>query len=458
MAMIEKSIFRQYDIRGIVGKDLTEENVELLGKAIGSYIKTKDIVIARDNRFSSVPFRNAMIRGLNSTGINVIDIGLAPSPVLYFALRHLKIPSGIMITGSHNPKEYNGFKILANYHCIYGNEIQEISRIIEKNEFRKGEGNVRVIDVLENYIVWIKQHINLKRRVKVVVDCGNGTAGVVAPRILKELGCEVIELFCESDGSFPNHHPDPTQPELYKELAETVKNEKADLGVAYDGDGDRIGVVDETGKMVFGDQMMILFSREILKKNPGARIGIEVKCSQSLIDDVMAHGGVPVMSPTGHSIIEALMERENLVLTGEMSGHIFFADEYFGYDDAIYASARLLRLLSGSEKSVGQMLAEAPGYFSTPEIRLHCSDEKKFEVVGKLTEAFKSKYNVIDIDGARVVFDDGWGLIRASNTQPVLVLRFEAKSQERLEEIQDLFRKALSAFPEISSNWDSNKP
>lgn len=453
MSVIEKSIFREYDIRGIVGRDLTPEMVELLGKSLGTYVKTKQIILARDNRTSSKPFRDAMIKGLTSTGADVVDIGLAPVPVMYFALRRLKIPSGVMITGSHNPKEFNGFKIATNNHCIYGKEIQKIRKLIENGKFRQGSGSVKEVGVLKDYEKWIKQHIKLARKMKVVVDCGNGTASVVAPQLLRELGCEVVELFCESDGTFPNHHPDPTLPELYKELAERVRKEKADIGIAYDGDGDRLGVIDEKGEMIFGDQMMILFSREVLEKHPGAKICIEVKCSQGLVEDVKAHGGVPIMSPTGHSLIEALMEKENALVTGEMSGHLFFTDEYFGYDDAIYASARLLRLLSKTEKTIRQMLDTAPKYFSTPEMRVYCPDNIKFEIVKELVKLFKSRYEVIDIDGARVVFEDGWGLVRASNTQPALVLRFEAKTPERLKEIENLFRKELGKFPEIGKEW-----
>ncbi len=450
MVRIEKTMFREYDIRGIVGKDLTADVVELLGKAIGTYMQDKSIVVGFDNRPSSRPFRDALVKGLLSTGMNVVDIGLCITPVLYFALRHLKISAGVMITGSHNPGEYNGFKIVSNFHSVYGREIQKLYELMVKGNFDQGVGTVKEASITENYLNYIKNHIKLGKKMKIVLDCGNGTAGILAPKLLGKLGCEVTELYCESDGTFPNHHPDPAKPELYSRLAEAVKKEKADLGIAFDGDGDRIGVFDENGNVIFGDDLLILFSREVLERHPGAKICVEVKCSQAVVEDIKAHGGVVVMSPTGHSLIEELMRKENALLTGEMSGHMFFADEYFGYDDAIYASARLLRILSNTDKTIRQILDTAPKYFSTPVIRVHCPDDVKFDIIKKLVKFFKSRYEVIDIDGARVLFKDGWGLVRASNTQPDLTLRFEARTEKGLKEIENLFRKELSKYPEVA--------
>ncbi|NOX97641.1 MAG: phosphomannomutase/phosphoglucomutase [Nitrospirae bacterium] len=439
-------IFREYDIRGVVDKDLTPKIVETLGKAFGSYIQDfqgKEIVVARDNRLSSKLYRDALISGIVSTGCSVLDIGEVPSPVFYFSLIHYEKDGGMMITASHNPPEFNGFKISRGHSSIYGEEIQKLRKIIESGKFREGKGQISSKDPRAAYLSCLKERVNLKRELKVVVDAGNGTTSDLAPSLLEELGCRVIKLYCESDGRFPNHHPDPTIPDNLKDLIATVQKEKADLGIAYDGDGDRIGVVDEKGKIIWGDRLMIIFARKILKKHPGAKVVFEVKCSQSLIEEIEKAGGVPLMWKTGHSLIESKIREEGALLAGEMSGHIYFADNYFGYDDAIFASCRLVEILSGTEKRLSQLLEGVTEYHSTPEIRIECPDEKKFEVVEKVKKYFREKYEIIDIDGVRVLFGDGWGLVRASNTQAVLVLRFEARTEKRMEEIKSLVMTKL---------------
>jgi len=446
---LNPNIFRQYDIRGLVNKDLSGEFAELLGKAFGTYIINnggKTAVVGHDNRPSSPSYSKFLIRGIVSTGIDVIDIGLVPTPAYYFSIIHLNLHGGVMITGSHNPSEFNGFKISKGDHAIFGEEIQKIRKLMEEKDFIKGEGSVEKKEILKAYSEAVTKKIVLKKKLKVVLDCGNGVGSVIAPQILKKLNIDLTELYCVSDGTFPNHHPDPTLPETLKDLIAKVKEVKADIGIALDGDADRIGVIDEKGNILWGDQLLILFSRELLAKQPNSKILVEVKCSQALIDDVKNHKGIPILSPTGHSIIEAKMTEEHALIAGEMSGHMFFRDEYFGFDDAIYASARILRILSNSNKKMSELLADAPKYFSSPEIRVECSDEKKFEVVKTVGEFFKKNHEVIAVDGARVLFENSWGLIRASNTQPVLVLRFEAKTKEELEEIKSKFRQKLNEF------------
>jgi len=446
---LNPNIFRQYDIRGLVNKDLSGEFAELLGKAFGTYIANnggKKAVVGHDNRPSSDSYSKYLIRGIVSTGIEVTDVGLVPTPAYYFSVIKLKQDGGVMITGSHNPPEFNGFKISKGNHAIYGEEIQVIRKLMEKGKFIKGKGNVKKIDILESYAETIKKKFSLNKKLKVVLDCGNGVGSVIAPQILKSMNIDLTELYCVSDGTFPNHHPDPTLPSTLTDLIAKVKELNADIGIALDGDADRIGVVDDKGTILWGDQLLILFSRELLAKNPGSKILVEVKCSQALIDDVKNHGGIPILSPTGHSIIEAKMIEEHGLIAGEMSGHMFFRDEYFGFDDAIYASARILRILSNSEKKLSELLADAPKYFSSPEIRVECSDEEKFNIVQKIGDFFRQKHEVIDVDGARVLFEHGWGLIRASNTQPVLVLRFEAKTKDELKEITSKFRQKLNEF------------
>ncbi len=446
------NVFREYDIRGIVNRDLTEDFVYLLGKGCGTYFsenKVKTIALGRDCRLSSPSFRDRFLEGITETGCHVIDVGVVPTPLLYFALFNLKVEGGIQITGSHNPPDNNGFKVCLGTSTIYGEEIQKIRHIMESGKFIKGKGTIEERDLTSAYKEYVVNHLspgNVNRRV--VVDAGNGTGGVIAVPLYREMGFDVIPLFCEPDGHFPNHHPDPTVPENVQSLIEKVALERADLGIAFDGDVDRIGVVDELGNIIWGDQLMIIFSRAILSESPGATFIAEVKCSQTLFDDIAKNGGNPIMWKAGHSLIKAKMKEEQALLAGEMSGHIFFADRYFGYDDAIYAGARLLELLSHTRGSLSARLSDIPKMVNTPEIRMECPEDKKFRVVQQLIDEFKREYQVIDIDGARVLFPDGWGLVRASNTQAILVLRFEASSQESLRSIQDLVMQKLNSLLE----------
>lgn len=439
--------FREYDIRGVFPEELNEETVHQLGLAIGTYYHNNSaqrISVGRDCRLSSPDISKWLIDGLTKSGIDVIDVDMVATPLLYFSLHHLDVDGGVQITGSHNPPEFNGFKICLGTASVYGEEIQKIRKISESRDFAKGKGKVEKADVINPYLEYLEKNIQtgpVKR--KVVVDAGNGIGGPVGCEIYNRLGFEVIPLFCEPDGRFPNHHPDPTIPENLKTMISKVAESSADLGIGFDGDADRIGVVDKEGNIIWGDQLMIIFSRDLLKRHPGAKIIGEVKCSQVLYDDVKGHGGQAIMWKTGHSLIKNKMKEEGALLAGEMSGHIFFAERYFGYDDAVYAGARLLEILSNTEKSLKALLADVPKMINTPEIRMDCPEDKKFKIVAALTEEFKKDYEVIDVDGARVLFDGGWGLIRASNTQPVLVLRFEANDDKRLEEIRKIFMDKL---------------
>jgi len=449
---INPQIFREYDIRGLVDKDLTSDSTERIGKGIGTYIRRnggKTLTVGYDMRSSSIPFRDSLIRGLNSTGCDVIDIGLVPTPVAYFSLYHLKPDGGVMITGSHNPPEFNGFKISHGLHSLYGDRIQELRRLINLNEFEFGVGKLSHANILEDYIQDVSSSVNIPRSVKVVVDGGNGCFGIVGPKLLNQIGANITELYCEPDGDFPNHHPDPTVAKNMVDLIDKVKEKGAELGIGFDGDADRIGIVDEKGNMLWGDQLLMLFARDILKRNPGATVVGEVKCSQNLFKDIEEHGGTAVMSAAGHSLIKEKMQETNALLAGEMSGHVCFADSYYGFDDAIYAACRILQIVASSKVKVSEMLLDVPKTAATPEIRVDCPDDRKFEIVRELTESFSKKYDVINIDGARVNFDKGWALIRASNTQPVIVFRFEANNAERLDEIISLVRKAMSKYEPI---------
>ncbi len=443
---INPQIFREYDIRGVVDKDLTPDVVRKLGQGFGTHMTQlgrRELVVGRDGRLSSKGFEKAVIEGLISTGCHVINIGLCPTPVYYFSIFHLNKDGGMVVTGSHNPPEFNGFKVSVGKSTIFGEEIQNLKRLIEKGKFVAGKGKLSKEEIIQPYQDYIKKDIHIEKKMKVVIDAGNGTAGVVAGPLLRDLGCELEELYCEVDGRFPNHFPDPTIPENLKVLIDRVKKTRADVGIGYDGDADRIGVVDDQGNIIWGDQLMILFSREILKDKKGAVFVAEVKCSQNLFNDIEKHGGKAIMYRTGHSLIEEKIREEKAALGGEMSGHIFFADRYFGYDDAIYASCRLVELLSKTDKKLSQLLSDVPKTFITPEIRVDCADEIKFKVVETVKEALRRDYPVIDVDGVRVKFKDGWGLVRASNTQPALVLRFEALTQDRLGEIKNLIEKKV---------------
>jgi len=450
---INPQIYREYDIRGVVDKDLTTEVVRRLSQGFGTHmvkLGQKNLVVGRDGRLSSPSYGESVIEGLLSAGCNVVDIGVCPTPVYYFSLFHLDKDGGMMVTGSHNPPEFNGFKVSVGKSTIFGEEIQKLGRLVEQGEFASGKGNLSKVEIIGPYQEYIRKNIKFDKKLKVAIDAGNGTAGMVAGPLLKDLGCEVDELYCDVDGGFPNHFPDPTIPANLKDLIGRMKKMGADLGIGYDGDGDRIGVADDQGNIIWGDQLMILFSREILKHKKGATFVAEVKCSQNLFTDIEKHGGRAIMWRTGHSLIKDKMKEEKAVLGGEMSGHIFFADRYFGYDDAIYASCRLIELLSKTKKKLSQLLEDVPKTFITPEIRVDCPDEIKFKVVEKVKEELRQSFSIIDVDGVRVQFRDGWGLVRASNTQPVLVLRFEAMTEKRLEEIKELIegkvQSAVSAF------------
>ncbi len=441
-------IFREYDIRGLVDQDLNDDLVKLLGHGYATHMGSlgkRRVVVGRDGRLSSKRFRNALVQGMLAGGLDVIDVGVCPTPVFYFSLFHLGREGGIMITGSHNPPEFNGFKVCVGKDTIYGEEIQNLRQLLEGKRLVNGEGSLTGAEIIPAYQEFIFNNIHLNpKKMKVAVDCGNGTAGLVAPEILRRLGCQVVELYSEVDGRFPNHFPDPTVPENMEDLIARVKGTGAQVGFGYDGDADRIGVVDHLGNIIWGDQLMILFSREVLGNHPGAAIVSEVKCSQTLYEDIAKRGGRGIMWRAGHSLLKAKMKEEKALLGGEMSGHIFFADRYFGYDDAIYASCRLLEILAQAEKGIPELLGDVPRTYTTPEIRVDCPDEQKFALVERVKESFRKEYPIVDIDGVRVLFSDGWGLVRASNTQPVLVLRFEAKSPERLQAIRALVEKRVT--------------
>ena len=453
------AIFREYDIRGAAERDLTDETVLLLGRAFGAYLAQRgrrEALVGMDNRLSSPRLKRALVEGLLSTGCRVIDLGTVTTPLFYYARELYGVDGGVMITGSHNPPDENGFKLACGPGTIYGEEIQELRRLMEKGAFPAGRGALEQADPAPAYLSMLNGKIRLgPKKLKVAVDCGNGTAGFFAVDFLTALGCTVIPLYCEPDGRFPHHHPDPVQRANLRALVETVQREGADLGIAFDGDADRLGAVDDSGRVIWGDQLMALFWREILPRHPGAVAIIEVKCSQGLVDEVIRLGGRPLFYRTGHSLIKAKMRELGALFTGEMSGHMFFADEYYGFDDAFYSAGRLLRLLSRSGESFSALVDTLPRYHSTAETRVPCSDREKFTVVQRLTAFFREKYEVIDVDGVRVQFPGGWGLVRASNTQPVLVARCEAGTREELESITRIMRDALLSQPEVSPfKWE----
>ena len=448
---IHPGIFRQYDIRGIVDKDLTVDAATAIGRAYGTLLRQRDlpgaVSVGRDNRPSGGLLRDALVEGLTSTGANVIDIGVVPTPLMYWSLHHLPVVGGIQITGSHNPPEYNGFKLCVGHESLHGSGIEALRDLIVKGDFAAGSGSVRSEGVIDRYVDDVVARTGpLKRRLKVVIDCGNGVGAVVSRQLFDRMGIDVSYLFCESDGTFPNHHPDPTVVENLHDIIREVKAKGADLGIAFDGDADRIGVVDGEGGIVWGDHILILYARDVLARTgPGQPIIFDVKCSQALPQAIEAAGGTAVMWKTGHSLIKDRMKQLKAPLAGEMSGHMFFAEGFYGHDDALYGAARLLRIVDASGMSVKQMLSDVPKFVSTPEIRVDCPDELKFEVVDRAVKHFRALYDVIDVDGVRVLFGDGWGLIRASNTQPVLVTRYEARTPERLAEIQRLMEDWLRA-------------
>lgn len=448
MPKLSPTIFREYDIRGTVDQDLTDTAVHLVGKALGTRVREaggRTVAVGRDARLSGPKFARAMIEGLTSTGIDVVDLGTVPTPLTYFAAHTLDVQGICMITGSHNPPEYNGLKLGLGSATYHGPEIQALRELAESGRFATGQGTVTTHDIVTPYRAYVRENLRCgPRRLKVVVDAGNGTGGVVAVPIFEALGFDVVPLFIEMDGGFPNHHPDPTVEKNLEHLRREVLASGADVGIAYDGDADRVGAVDEKGNVLWGDQIMILFSRALLQEEPGAAIVGEVKCSMTLYDEIARHGGRPIMWKAGHSLIKAKMKEEKALLAGEMSGHIFFGHRWFGFDDGIYSSARLLELLTSTEHPLSALLADVSKTWSTPELRVDCPEDKKFGVVRAAQEWFKARYDTVTVDGVRVIFPDGWGLVRASNTQPLLVLRFEARTPERLAEIEALVRGRLA--------------
>lgn len=455
---MNQHLFKEYDIRGVVERDLPRELVTAIGRAFATYVVRKTskkqprLALGRDVRLSSPFLHDAILEGMLACGAHVTDLGDCPTPATYFSLFHLPIDGAIMITGSHNPKEFNGFKLCYNKTTLFGDQIQEIRRMIEADDFLSGTGKADSFDILQAYHDHhVKRHAGLKKfdPLTVVVDAGNGTAALGVPKLLKALGCRVEELFCTVDGAFPNHHPDPTIPENLQTLIETVRKMHADIGLAFDGDADRLGIVDETGRILWGDEIMVLLARDILTRHPGASVIGEVKCSQRMYDAINAAGGKAIMWKTGHSLIKNKMKEEHALLAGEMSGHLFFSEDYFGFDDATHAALEILRILSVHKehggKGVSELLSDLPNAIATPEIRIDCPDEKKFAIVeavkSAVTEHQKSGKapkirELITVDGIRVVFENGWGLVRSSNTQPILVSRFEALDNGALREYQ----------------------
>lgn len=446
-------IFREYDIRGIAATDLPDDEVYKLGQAYGTYILDQGIarcVIARDARLSGPRIARAVAEGIRSTGLDTVDIGMVPTPVFYFSFFHLDANAGMMVTASHNPPEFNGFKVGLNKTTIYGEEIQRLRGLLEAGRFRSGRGRAETLDIVPDYVAMLRSRVSINRDLSVVFDPGNGTAGVLLERLFAGTRVKPRFINLEPDGNFPAHVPDPTVLKYMDQCVRLVRETGADCGIGYDGDADRIGAVDETGSMVYGDKLLGIFAADVLERKPGSPIVFEVKCSQGLVEYIESLGGRPVMYKTGHSLIKARMKELHAPLAGEMSGHMFFADDYYGYDDAILASLRLLQIMADSGEKLSALAGRIPSYHSTPEIRVDCPDEHKFRIVERLAAWFKQSHEVIDIDGARVVLPDGWGLVRASNTQPILVLRFEARTPERLAEIRRLFYDRLRAFPEVS--------
>jgi len=437
-------VFREYDIRGVADRDMPDDFVRDLGRAIGTSLSRsgqRRIALGRDCRLSSPRLHEALRDGLLQTGARIVDIGIVPTPLLYFAVFHFDLEGGVQITGSHNPPEDNGFKIMRGKQTLFGDEIRALRTLIEQNDFDlpgRAPGAIEELDPIPAYVGYVRGNVRMARTdIRFAVDAGNGAGGPTALAAMHALGLAPDALLCEMDGHFPVHHPDPSLPENLEMLVARVRDKGHELGIAYDGDADRIGVIDARGDTLWGDKLMILFARDVLASRPGASVLGEVKCSQTLYDDIAAHGGRPILWKTGHSLIKKKMKEEHALLAGEMSGHIFFADRNYGYDDAIYASLRLLEIVAASDRPLHDLLADVPRTFATPEIRVDCPDEIKFDVVANVLDHYRATHRVVDVDGARVLFGEGaWGLVRASNTQPVLVLRFEALDEARLAEIR----------------------
>tara|TARA_Y100001958_G_scaffold135969_1_gene107504 strand:+ start:637 stop:2007 length:1371 start_codon:yes stop_codon:yes gene_type:complete len=448
---INKYIFREYDIRGKVSDDFPPEVVENLGKAFGTFISRsggQEIALSGDVRLTTPSLIESFKTGVLSTGVDVINIGILPTPANYYSMFKLDVAGAVQITGSHNPPEFNGFKMSRNKKSVFGDSIQDLRSIIEKEDYETGEGDEAPYKILNDYRKMIFEKISIERPLRVVMDCGNAAAAICAPDIFKKFDIELTELYCDVDGTFPNHHPDPTVKENLIDLIKLMKTGNYDVGIAFDGDADRVGVVDETGEVIWADQLMALFLPELV--NPGDEILYDVKCSKALEEEIIKYQGKPVMWKTGHSLVKQKMFELNCKFGGEMSGHIFFADDYFGYDDAIYVAARLLQTLSRSKKTLSELRSELPKYFSTPEIRLEAnSDEEKFMISKKAVDYFTANFDCSTVDGVRINFEDGWGLVRASNTQPVIVCRFEATSEERMQQIKKLITDKLNEMGEL---------
>ncbi len=445
---ISATIFRAYDIRGVVGETFNAEIVYAIGQAIGSEALAQgetSIIVARDGRLSGPALSKALIEGLLATGINVINIGRVPTPVLYYATHVLNTTSGAMLTGSHNPVNHNGVKMVIKGRAIHGDDILRLYERIEQGNFAVGKGTLTHEEMLPRYEARILSDVKLKKKLKVVVDCGNGVAGVIAPALIQKLGCEVHELFCEVDGNFPNHHPDPSQEENLSDLIQTVIRKKADIGLAFDGDGDRLGVVTAAGDVIWPDRQLILFAINVLKTNPGAKIIYDVKSTRFLAEVVSQHGGIPIMYKTGHSLVKAKIKEENAALGGEMSGHVFFNDRWYGFDDAIYTAARLLEIIANDGRDVETIFSEIPNSISTPELKISMSDDRKFAFVDELIRKadFGATAKINTIDGLRIDYPNAWGLVRCSNTTPYLVVRFEADDEAALSMVKCKFRNHL---------------
>ena len=451
MSFINPYIFREYDVRGNVEEDFPEHVVKKLGQAFGTYVKRdggKEIAISGDIRLSTPELINCFKKGVLETGVDIINLGILPTPVNYFSMFHLDLAASVQVTGSHNPPEFNGFKMSLNKQPFYGKDIQNLYHMMKHMDFEKGEGTEARYNILSEYNQMIEQKIKIEKPMKVIMDCGNAAGCINAPSVFNGLGIETKELFCDPDGTFPNHHPDPTVVENLSTLISEMQTGKYDVGLAFDGDADRVGVVDDKGEIIWADQLMAIFLPEIIKDNE--EILFDVKCSQSLIDMIKHYGGKPIMYKTGHSVIKNKMKELDCKFGGEMSGHIFFADDYYGYDDALYVAARLVQLLSRTNKKLSQLKSIIPTYYSTPELRLEAeNDQKKFEVTEKAVEYFTKNYDCITIDGVRIQFEDGWGLVRSSNTQPVIVCRFEAKTPERRDEIKKIIIDKINEFGEL---------
>jgi phosphomannomutase/phosphoglucomutase len=438
---VNDDIFRKYDIRGIADEDLTDEFAYHLGKAFGTYLKRKkllNIAVGRDVRKSSPRLFENISKGIIDTGCDITNIGICPSPILYFTVFHYNLDGGLMITGSHNPIEYNGFKMMRGKDTVYDDQIQEIKEIIKKEDYEEGKGKICEKEVVKDYIEYISSLISPEKSLKIVLDPGNGTAGPIATELFKIFGADFECINCEPDGNFPNHLPDPTVVKYTKQLTDKVIERKATMGIGYDGDADRVGIIDENGKLVYGDQLLGALAKPVITRNPGTEVIFDVKCSQGLVEWIEELGGKPLMWKTGHSLLKVKMKETGSLIAGEMSGHIFIADNYYGFDDALFVSARFYEIASKSDKTVSEIINEMPYYESTPEIRTEVGEKAKWKIVEAVKEEFRKKYKIIEIDGARILFGDGWGLVRASNTQPIVVTRFEAKTKERLEEIKNI--------------------